>query len=109
LMLSDVLHERDLQLQLRQRKQEQEKQLEKQWEDLEAAKTEAFDEKVKEKARRQFERTLQQRKSLKEQMHNVKMKVIKEYQDGEKEAEILKRQANEELEAKIQKDLQKRR
>lgn len=42
-------------------------------------------------------------------MHNVKMKVIKEYQDSEKEGELLKRQANEELETKIQKDLQKRR
>ena len=109
LMLSDVLHERDLQLELRQKKQEQEKQIEKQWEDLEAAKIETFDEKMKEKARRQVERTLQQRKSLKDQMHNVKMKVIKEYQDSEKEGELLKRQANEELESKIQKDLQKRR
>ena len=109
LMLSDVLHERDFQLELRQKKQEQEKQIEKQWEDLEAAKIEAFDEKMKEKARRQVERTLQQRKSLKDQMHNVKMKVIKEYQDSEKEGELLKRQANEELETKIQKDLQKRR
>ena len=96
-------------MELRQKKQEQEKQIEKQWEDLEAAKIEAFDEKMKEKARRQVERTLQQRKSLKEQMHNVKMKVIKEYQDSEKEGELLKRQANEELETKIQKDLQKRR
>ena len=29
------------------------------------------------------------------------MKVIKEYQDAEKEGELLKRQANEELESKI--------
>jgi hypothetical protein len=42
-------------------------------------------------------------------MHNVKMKVIKEYQDAEKEGEMLKRIADEELEDKIQKDLQRKR
>ena len=42
-------------------------------------------------------------------MHQVKMKVIKEYQDGEMEAEMLKRQAKDEFEGKIHKDLQKRR
>ena len=108
-MLCDVLQERDIQLQLRIKKQEQEKQIEKHWEQVEVAKAEAHDEKMKDKMRREFDRIIQQRKNLKDQLQEVKMKVIKNYQEEELEGEMLKRLAQQDLEEKRNKDLQKKR
>jgi hypothetical protein len=47
LLLSDVLQEREIQKQLKQRKLEHEKKVDQEWEELDKAKMEAFDEKVK--------------------------------------------------------------
>jgi hypothetical protein len=47
LMMSDVLAEREVQAALKKRKAEHEKRLHQEWEDLDVAKMEAFDEKVK--------------------------------------------------------------
>jgi len=69
---------------------------------LEAAKAEAYDEKMKEKKQREVDRILQQRKDLKEQLHNVKLKMIKDYQEAELEGQILKNMAREDFEAKKQ-------
>lgn len=57
----------------------------------------------------QFERTIQQRNALKEQLHEVKLKVINDFKEAEVEGEMLKRQAMEEIEAKKHKELQRKR
>ncbi len=57
----------------------------------------------------QFERTIQQRNALKEQLHEVKLKVINDFKEAELEGEMLKRQAMEEIEAKKHKELQRKR
>ena len=49
LLMSDVLAEREVQRALKARKQTHEKKLEHEWEELDKAKMEAFDEKVKQK------------------------------------------------------------
>jgi hypothetical protein len=49
LLMSDVLAERELQRSLRTRKVAHEKKLDQEWEELDKAKMEAFDEKVKQK------------------------------------------------------------
>jgi len=46
-MMSDVLQERDIQAALKKRKAAHEKNMKEEWEDLDRAKMEAFDEKVK--------------------------------------------------------------
>ena len=48
----------------------------------------------------QFERTINQRAALKEQLHDVKLKVIKNIKEAQTEGELLKRQAYEEIEEK---------
>lgn len=47
LLMSDVLAEREVQQALKQRKADHEKQIEREWEALDHAKMEAFDEKVR--------------------------------------------------------------
>lgn len=56
LLMSDVLAERDIQREVKQRKLDHEKRLEKEWEELDRAKMEAFDEKVKGKLIAEFDR-----------------------------------------------------
>jgi hypothetical protein len=54
--MSDVLAERDVQKDHKQRKLDHEKKLEKEWEELDRAKMEAFDEKVKSKLIAEYDR-----------------------------------------------------
>jgi hypothetical protein len=56
LLMSDVLAERDVQKEHKQRKIDHEKKLEKEWEELDRAKMEAYDEKVKGKLIAEFDR-----------------------------------------------------
>jgi hypothetical protein len=98
LLMSDVLAERDVQKQLKVRKQEHEKRLEKEWEELDKAKMEAFDEKVKEKLVAEYDRKVANTKAISDQLHEFKMKYIKRMQDDMLEAELINRQVKEELE-----------
>jgi hypothetical protein len=98
LLMSDVLAERDVQKQLKARKQEHEKRLEKEWEELDKAKMEAFDEKVKEKLVAEYDRKVANTKAISDQLHEFKMKYIKRMQDDMLEAELINRQVKEELE-----------
>lgn len=62
--MSDVLAERDVQKDLKKRKADHEKRLEKEWEELERAKMEAFDEKVKEKLVAEYDRKVSNTKAI---------------------------------------------
>ncbi len=109
LLMSDVLAERDVQKDLKKRKQEHEKRLEKEWEELDKAKMEAFDEKVKEKLVAEYDRKVANTKAISDQLHEFKMKYIKRLQDDMLEAELINRQVKEELEREAQKELDRKR
>jgi Trichohyalin-plectin-homology domain len=91
LLMSDVLAERDVQKDLKKRKLEHEKRLEKEWEELDKAKMEAFDEKVKEKLVAEYDRKVSNTKAISDQLHEFKMKYIKRLQDDMLEAELINR------------------
>lgn len=58
LLMSDVMAEREVQMALKKRKAEQEKRMEKEWEELDMTRMEAFDEKVKQKLIEEYERKM---------------------------------------------------
>ena len=64
LLFSDVLAEREVQQALQKRKAEHERRLIKEWEELDVAKMEAFDEKVREKLVAEYERKMQNSKVI---------------------------------------------
>jgi len=66
LLMSDVLAERDIQKEVKKRKQDHEKKVEKEWEELDRAKMEAFDEKVKSKLIAEFDRKQANTKAITE-------------------------------------------
>lgn len=91
LLMSDVLAEREVQQALKKRKTEHEKKLEKEWEELDKAKMEAFDERVKQKLVDEYDRKMANSKVISDQLHEFKMKYIKRMQDEMLEAELINR------------------
>jgi Trichohyalin-plectin-homology domain len=108
LLMSDVLAEREVQAALKKRKAEHERRLNQEWEELDIAKMEAFDEKVKEKLVKEYERKMQNSKVISDQLHEFKMKYIKRMQDDLLEAELIARQVNEELHRESEKDQERK-
>lgn len=70
---------------------------------------EAYDEKLKEKLRNEYERKMKHQKDIKEQLHQYKLNLIKNYKDGMMEGTLISKAAEDELIANRQKDLQRRR
>ena len=64
---------------------------------------------LQQKMKNEFDRKIMQRETLKAQLHDQKLKVIKQYQEAELEGEMLRRQAEEELISKREKELQQKR
>lgn len=109
LLMSDVLAEREIQKSLKAKKREHEKAVEREWEELDRVKMEAFDEKVKEKLVAEYDRKVANTKAISDQLHEFKMKYIKRMQDDMLEAELINRQVKEELEREAQKELDRKR
>ena len=107
--MSDVFAEREVQHALKLRKADHEKRLIKEWEELDTHKMEAFDEKVKQKLIDEYERKMANSEIINEQLHEFKMKYIKRMQDEMLEAELIKRQVNEELTREAEKDAGRKR
>lgn len=109
LLLSDVLQEREIQKHLKQRKLDHEKKVDQEWEELDKAKMEAFDEKVKQKLISEYERKMANTKVVNDQLHEFKMKYIKRIQDENLEAELINRQVQEELHREAEKEAERKR
>lgn len=104
LLMSDVLAEREVQKAIKERKREHEKVLEREWEELDRAKMEAFDEKVKGKLVKEFERKQANTRAIKEQLQEFKQGYIKRLQDDKMEAQLIDRQVKEEMEREAEKE-----
>lgn len=100
MMMSDVLHERQIQMQHMKKKKEHQQEIERMWERTEQANLDAHDEVMKAKLIEEFKRKQETALVIKDQVHQVKVKAIKEYQDGKKEAALIMRQASIEEENK---------
>jgi hypothetical protein len=94
---------------LKDRKYAHEKHLEREWEELDRAKMEAFDEKVKAKLIDEYNRKMANSKVIGDQLHEFKMKYIKRLQDDKLEAELINRQVDEELQREAEKEADRKR
>jgi hypothetical protein len=81
LLMSDVMAERDVQKEIKLKKKEHEKRMEREWEELDKVKMEAFDEKVKEKLVAEYDRKVSNTRAISDQLHEFKMKYVKRMQD----------------------------
>jgi hypothetical protein len=83
--------------------------MEREWEELDKVKMEAFDEKVKEKLIAEYDRKVSNTRAISDQLHEFKMKYIKRMQDDMLEAELINRQVKEELEREADKEAMRKR
>ncbi len=109
LLMSDVLAEREVQKALKGRKHEHEKHITREWEELDKAKMEAFDDKIKAKLIDEYNRKMANSKVISDQLHEFKMKYIKRIQDDKLEAELINRQVDEELHRENEKEAERKR
>jgi hypothetical protein len=70
---------------------------------------EAYDEKLKEKLRNEYDRKMKHQKDIKDQLYQYKIGLIKNYKDSLLEGGLITKAAEEEMIANRQKDLQRRR
>ena len=70
---------------------------------------EAYDEKLKEKLRNEYDRKMKHQKDIKDQLYQYKIGLIKNYKDSLLEGGLITKAAEEEMFANRQKDLQRRR
>ena len=101
--------ERDVQKEIKLKKKEHEKRMEREWEELDKVKMEAFDEKVKEKLIAEYDRKVSNTRAISDQLHEFKMKYIKRMQDDMLEAELINRQVKDELEREADKEAMRKR
>ena len=108
MLMSDVLLERDAQLELKKRRLEQDKAVEEGWLQNDVAKMEEYDKRMQERMEEMYKRKQDTAKVVKDQLHQSKMTYIKKLKDEILEGELIKRKAREDLEAARIAELQRR-
>jgi hypothetical protein len=108
MLMSDVLLERDAQLELKKRRLEQDKAVEEGWLQNDVAKMEEYDKRMQERMEEMYKRKQDTAKVVKDQLHHSKMTYIKKLKDEILEGELIKRKAREDLEAARIAELQRR-
>ena len=108
MLMCDVLQERDVQQQLRKRKQEIERDIERQWQELEHQKLNEYDEKLRTKLMEEYHKKMKNAKFIKDQLLEFKMNCIKRFQEEQLEGQLIKRQAEIDLEKERQKEHERR-
>jgi hypothetical protein len=93
---------------LQKRRAQMERQVELQWQELEAQKMNEHDEKLRTKLLAEYEKKIANQQVVKEQLFEYKLKYIKRYQEEQLEGHLIKRQAQEELEQEKRKEHEKR-
>jgi hypothetical protein len=92
------MNEREQQMALNKRKKMVQEEINYMWERTEQAELDAHDEKMKAKLLEEFKRKQEATKIVKDQVHEAKMKAIKEYKQTREEGALINRQVKEEEE-----------
>ncbi len=107
MLLSDVMHEQEAQKQLKARKEAIQKQIELNWENLEKEKMQEYDAKMREKLEREYNKKMDNAKAISDQLEEFKINYIKQLKEEMLEGELIKRQAEEDLEREKIRELQR--
>lgn len=99
MLLSDVLQERDMQLEIQRRKQDFQQEVEVKWQELETQQLQEYDLREAQKHEKEVTRTKEVRKVLKNQLDQSKQKMVRRIQEDMVEGELIKQKALDDLEA----------
>lgn len=101
------MHEQEAQKQLKARKEAIQKQIELNWENLEKEKMQEYDAKMREKLEREYNKKMDNAKAISDQLEEFKINYIKQLKEEMLEGELIKRQAEEDLEREKIRELQR--
>lgn len=105
MLLADVMHEQEAQKALKSRKAVHEKEIERHWELIEKEKMKEYDEKMRAKLEEEYKVRTHNSKMISDQLEDFKMRYINKIKEEMLEGELLKRQAEEDLEREKQKEI----
>lgn len=103
------MHEQDAQRELKARKDAVHKQIEQNWEELEQQKMEEYDQKMRAKLEREYNKKMQNAKDISDQLEEFKINYIKTLKEEMLEGELIKRQTEEDLEREKIRELQRQK
>jgi hypothetical protein len=83
--------------------------IEQNWEDLEKQKMQEYDAKMREKLEREYNKKMQNAKDISDQLEEFKINFIKQLKEEMLEGELIKRQAEEDLEREKIRELQRQK
>ena len=98
MILSDVMKEQDAQKELKARKDAIAREIEQNWQNLEQQKMQEYDAKMRAKLEREYNKKMDNDKAISYQLEEFKINYIKQLKEEMLEGELIKRQAEEDLE-----------
>jgi hypothetical protein len=109
LYLSDVLQEREAQIELKKRREDQDKAIEEGWLENDKLKMDEYDKRMEERLQELHARKHETARVVKQQLYDFKQQYIKRVKEEMLEGELVKRKARQELEAERLKELERRK
>lgn len=109
MLLSDVMHEQAAQRELKARKEKIQAEIEQSWLDLEKQKMAEYDQKMREKLEREYNKKMENAKAISDQLEEFKINYIKNLKEEMLEGELIKRQVEEDLEREKVRELQRQK
>lgn len=109
MLMCDVAHEREAQKGLKARKDQIQREIEQSWLDLEKQKQEEYDQKMREKLEAEYNKKMENAKAISDQLDEFKLNYIKTLKEEMLEGELIKRQAEEDLEREKVREVQRQK
>jgi hypothetical protein len=109
MILSDVMKEQDAQKELKARKDAIAREIEQNWQNLEQQKMYEYDAKMRAKLEREYNKKMENAKAISDQLEEFKINYIKQLKEEMLEGELIKRQAEEDLEREKIRELQRQK
>lgn len=83
------------------------REIDLQWEELERQKMVEYDERLREKLEKEYNKKMKNAQNIQEQLEDFKLNFIKKMKEEQLEAELIKKQVEEELERERMRDLER--
>lgn len=107
MLMCDTAHEQKAQTNLRNRKLVMTKEIDKHWEEMEKQQMVEYDEKMQKKLEVEYKGKIENAKAISDQLEEFKLSYIKQLKEEMLEGELIKRQAEEDLEREKGKEIAK--
>jgi hypothetical protein len=108
MFLADVLQEREMQVEINKKKEAFQGDLEEQWRQTELDNLKEYDRKMLAKLEAEQKKKAEVQKTLKNQLHDTKKRIVKKMQEDYIEGQLMKKQAKEEIEKERKAELARR-